>query len=480
MNATPLERKRGEIDAKIQEHEQALLSLKAQRNQLAPISRLSPDVLLYVFQHVQHSSVFSHVRPSRGRARSPSQLSRTKAITHICSTWRTLALGDPSLWTTLEFECPPLTIEMSRRSRSTPLSIYYREIEGAPNTSATFLRVLDDHLDHIKFLSVSAYSKIWRASLTRSLVLGSQNHLEGFWCENRSNMGYGYVLKDVELPLELLLNSAYALRNLGLLGCNFPKSSLSAHSMISLPHLSRIHLLSPPQSCADFLGHITFPPSCTVLLEAYDRIGDFSSLGSFIRRFSEARSASGFPFTSLIIGRNLEDLMGFFIRLQSTSGSAEPEHGFELFVHYAAPLWPRTTQLEIILAILPSVQLHQICYLELDCDVEDAAWTYLAESCVQMTHLVASGLGISMASPSFPPDIPTTFPNMESLVLRRCDFDPNLCRILHGYLEHRFEKGIPIRTLVLEASYNDAGEASSDFIGQLQAFVTGEITYCSL
>ncbi|TFK59613.1 hypothetical protein BDN72DRAFT_590846 [Pluteus cervinus] len=233
MNAMPLERKRGEIDAKIQEYEQAILSLKAQRNQLAPISRLSPDVLLYIFQHVQYSSAFSHrERPSRVRARSPSQLSRAKGITHICSAWRTLALDDPGLWTTLEFECAPLTIEMCRRSRSTPLSIYYREVEDTPNTSAT---VLNNHLDRVKFLFVSAYSKIWRVSLTRSLLLGSQNSLEGFWCENRSNTGYGYVREDVELPLELLLNSAHALRSLGLLGCNFPNSGLNAYGIISLP-----------------------------------------------------------------------------------------------------------------------------------------------------------------------------------------------------------------------------------------------------
>ncbi|KAJ3524158.1 hypothetical protein NM688_g8609 [Phlebia brevispora] len=57
-------------------------------NVLVPIGFLSPEILSYIFQFVAADDTSLCLR----------------SVTHVCRHWRRVALGDPRLWTTIDFQ----------------------------------------------------------------------------------------------------------------------------------------------------------------------------------------------------------------------------------------------------------------------------------------------------------------------------------------------------------------------------------------
>ncbi|TFK72275.1 hypothetical protein BDN72DRAFT_763630, partial [Pluteus cervinus] len=106
-----VQQERAQIDNKVRELKSSLRELKHRRNALAPISQLSTDGLsAYPFR-------------LHGSTRSENQMAWIRAMTHVCSSWRSLAIQTPSLWTQIRFKCRPLLLEMGRRCQSVPLSV---------------------------------------------------------------------------------------------------------------------------------------------------------------------------------------------------------------------------------------------------------------------------------------------------------------------------------------------------------------------
>lgn len=86
-----------------------ILGLKTQRNALAAISMLPTEVLQEIFlQAVMSDSAQSLV---------------CATVSHVCRSWREMALGYPRLWTHLPMECPLWMPEMLVRSRNAPLRV---------------------------------------------------------------------------------------------------------------------------------------------------------------------------------------------------------------------------------------------------------------------------------------------------------------------------------------------------------------------
>ncbi|TFK72271.1 hypothetical protein BDN72DRAFT_763541, partial [Pluteus cervinus] len=115
------------LDTLIGQVENALALLKKRRNSLSPITRLSSDILLDIFQYIQpRSRRFGFVgkRTSEfpfAEHVEPDHFQWVKAVTHVCSRWRDLAINSPTLWTTITFPHPLCTSEVLDRSRLAPL-----------------------------------------------------------------------------------------------------------------------------------------------------------------------------------------------------------------------------------------------------------------------------------------------------------------------------------------------------------------------
>ena len=110
------------LEREIEETERALDALKARhrnrtteldkhRSLLSPIKVLPPDLLTSIFlacnpSHVSYheTSLFSRPMPTAER-----ELSTTVRISHVCRTWRQLALATPTLWTKIGLYLPDCT-----------------------------------------------------------------------------------------------------------------------------------------------------------------------------------------------------------------------------------------------------------------------------------------------------------------------------------------------------------------------------------
>ncbi|KAJ6463712.1 hypothetical protein C8R47DRAFT_959091, partial [Mycena vitilis] len=97
----------------------AISAPDTRRNQLAPISKLSPELLSEIFLIIAASSRIS--------ADHPSYLSPAEAriSNSVCHYWGEVALGCPSLWSYIDFsgDTPKRVRESLARSKSTPLVV---------------------------------------------------------------------------------------------------------------------------------------------------------------------------------------------------------------------------------------------------------------------------------------------------------------------------------------------------------------------
>ncbi|TFK68403.1 hypothetical protein BDN72DRAFT_769361, partial [Pluteus cervinus] len=82
-----------QIDQEIKALEERLLVLRTTRNRLAPISRIPVEIFGKIFLFARDSSM---PEPSAGGR-------IVLAISRVSRHWREMALGDPSLWSRIDF-----------------------------------------------------------------------------------------------------------------------------------------------------------------------------------------------------------------------------------------------------------------------------------------------------------------------------------------------------------------------------------------
>ena len=131
---------------------------KRKLNQLAPISRLHPEIFSNIFCHVRDSII----RP----APSMWAWGCTKDwidLTHVCHAWRDIAINDPMLWAEIFISVEDhleWVQEMLRRSEQCSLSILIsKPPEGTLSTSKAvdpILRELKDNMHRIRELRLLA------------------------------------------------------------------------------------------------------------------------------------------------------------------------------------------------------------------------------------------------------------------------------------------------------------------------------------
>ena len=125
----PLDVARSVIDRDISRLEENIRVLKSRRNELAPISRLPPEVLCNIFSFIETYTGGQGWRPGPEAWVSFSRVSQH---------WRSLALSAPELWTNIPLNYPRWAEEMLRRSKMANLTI---QVDFAYQSTHT--RVLD-------------------------------------------------------------------------------------------------------------------------------------------------------------------------------------------------------------------------------------------------------------------------------------------------------------------------------------------------
>ncbi|EIM83706.1 uncharacterized protein STEHIDRAFT_140791 [Stereum hirsutum FP-91666 SS1] len=119
---------RDAIDDEIEGLYKTILLMKAQRNALAPVLRLPPELLCRImlfFRSIERPTILDSARINP-RAMQHNRLGWIR-LTHVSRQWRTLALGLPHLWNEIHLDVFGITWcqELVSRSRDVPLKLHY-------------------------------------------------------------------------------------------------------------------------------------------------------------------------------------------------------------------------------------------------------------------------------------------------------------------------------------------------------------------
>ncbi|CAA7270817.1 unnamed protein product [Cyclocybe aegerita] len=174
--------------------------MNALRTVLAPIRRLPPELLCEVFSHLQPLS--SHTPEQVGLLSTPPTLGRFLhdifAISHVCVSWRALALATPSLWTSL----PPITLQnhktapardaaalvclrtVLKRSTAAPLAVSLSTLSAPETRAMPVLALVAARAEQWESLTLDTHARFLpalacvrgRLPLLRKLTLNIWDH----------------------------------------------------------------------------------------------------------------------------------------------------------------------------------------------------------------------------------------------------------------------------------------------------------------
>ncbi|KAF8649408.1 hypothetical protein AX16_005849 [Volvariella volvacea WC 439] len=167
---------RDKIDARLQFLDKEARDLRTQRNQLAPISRLPPEIFSII---AQHCIPYSFSLPSQKDV-DEEVLSfgliygMHMTLSSVCRSWRNLVLGDHRLWAMLIISDAYLDLapELINRSGAIPLSVFL-QLSGSFSTCpdeliSSSLELIAEQRHRIRHLNIilSSYSiQDWRVSV---------------------------------------------------------------------------------------------------------------------------------------------------------------------------------------------------------------------------------------------------------------------------------------------------------------------------
>ncbi|EPQ57323.1 hypothetical protein GLOTRDRAFT_137673 [Gloeophyllum trabeum ATCC 11539] len=144
---------REELDKKIRQRINELSQLRSQRNELAPVSKLPPEVLAHIF------SICSILEPFVIQPPYGTPLHSWFKVTQVCKHWREVALNCAPLWHRIEFSAPKWTVEMLRRSKNAPIVVRADLTYRTPNFVNTVQQALGE-VHRIKELDLIAPSQM--------------------------------------------------------------------------------------------------------------------------------------------------------------------------------------------------------------------------------------------------------------------------------------------------------------------------------
>jgi hypothetical protein len=126
-----------QVDALERDAFEALRLVRSNKNSLAPISRVPPEILSLIPDYFSKDNIDQDL----------------VALTHVCHDWRDTFISRSSLWTELDFTTTDKTRTYIQRSQSSPLGLYLSN-NGVIND--TFLLVIP-HIHRLKSLTIDTY-----------------------------------------------------------------------------------------------------------------------------------------------------------------------------------------------------------------------------------------------------------------------------------------------------------------------------------
>ncbi|KZT26651.1 hypothetical protein NEOLEDRAFT_198264 [Neolentinus lepideus HHB14362 ss-1] len=220
-----LELERKALDELIKQRINELSQLRTQRNNHAPIFKLPPEVLTYIFHICSYLEPFS--------IPSPYSMASTPwfKVTHVCKHWREVALNCASLWHYIEFVSPKWTAEMLKRSKNAAIVVKADLTYRTPNFASIVQQALE-HVHRIKELDLVAPQQTLcrlAGTLTRPAP-----HLESLRLSSQRLSAYLDTIYRV--PDSLFKSTAPRLRRLELVNCEIDWNSSF------LTNLTHLHL----------------------------------------------------------------------------------------------------------------------------------------------------------------------------------------------------------------------------------------------
>lgn len=129
--------RRAWIDKRIKTLEKEIHTLKAERNGLAPITLLPPEVLLYIFTLVRDTS--------------DEIIEALPCLGQVCKIWRSTALNSAALWSVVDCSRGRWTQEVLKRAGRTPLHLTMRNDHFGYVDRESLVKQSDPVLDYIVF-----------------------------------------------------------------------------------------------------------------------------------------------------------------------------------------------------------------------------------------------------------------------------------------------------------------------------------------
>ncbi|KAI0704164.1 hypothetical protein C8Q76DRAFT_221452 [Earliella scabrosa] len=150
-------------------HALAAVRLKSAMNSLTPVGKLPEEILALIMLWVAkdaYEAAHTHPHPLRWIR-----------VTHVCHTWRTIALATPALWANIHYTQPDVFRELLARSKHAPLSIAVNvdvsSVSGStdsweaecPRTWADIEKILPSELPRMQELRFQAEEQTLQALL---------------------------------------------------------------------------------------------------------------------------------------------------------------------------------------------------------------------------------------------------------------------------------------------------------------------------
>ncbi|KAI0047092.1 hypothetical protein FA95DRAFT_1285563 [Auriscalpium vulgare] len=121
--------------------EDAITTLCAQRNALAPVSHLPPEVLTKIL------ALLAALAPAGGADLLQPAIPGWIAATHVCARWRAIALACPQLWTSVTFRLGAAWADaMAARAQDLPLALCTATAGFGVNVRSTERRLVERYL----------------------------------------------------------------------------------------------------------------------------------------------------------------------------------------------------------------------------------------------------------------------------------------------------------------------------------------------
>jgi hypothetical protein len=296
------------IDAQIKSLEDSIRALRLQRNALAPISSLPPEIIAAIFSFLPH--MLSATTPPK----RPDPLAWLR-YSHVCHQWREIALNQPLLWSHVNFtnislagvakilaraKMAPLYLETRRLGKNwdrAHFSAFRRElrlrvshirhllIHTDPQHLRKALEVLVSPAPTLNSLSLLSDRK-WPTTVIPETLFGvTTPRLSSLKLRNCDISWKSSLLKGLQfleirslstntrpsLPVWLgALNEMQQLKRLTLYKASpiAPPIPVAVESTVTLPFLTHLDISSSAKNCALVLAHLDLPALTWLSVEA--------------------------------------------------------------------------------------------------------------------------------------------------------------------------------------------------------------------